>query len=116
MLLRREEAVLDLYNIALAVFLFASPWLFAFPDEGSRFNAWVGGGIIIAMSAAAILAFAEWEEWISFGLGLWLVASPWVLGFGQRPAHVIIAVGAIVAFLAALKLFLMHDKQTASHH
>lgn len=33
------------------------------------------------LAAAALLAFAEWEEWLSLVLGLCLVAAPWVLEF-----------------------------------
>jgi hypothetical protein len=33
---RRREAVLDLYNILLAAFLFITPWLFGYPREATH--------------------------------------------------------------------------------
>jgi SPW repeat len=33
---------------------------------------------------AAIVAFAEWEEWINVVFGLWVAASAWVVGFASR--------------------------------
>ena len=46
-------------------------------------------------------------------LGIWLIASPWALGFAHtRAMHFSIGVGVTVAFLAALELWLVYD---ASH-
>jgi hypothetical protein len=45
-------------------------------------------------------AAARWQDWASFGLGLWLAVSPWVLGY----AHVDAATGnaAFVGLAIAL--------------
>ena len=57
------------------------------------------------MSAAAILAFREWEEWVSLLAGLWMIISPFLLGFAHTPAmHVNIGIGCAVMFLAGLEL------------
>jgi len=43
-------------------------------------------------------------------LGQWLVASPWILGFTHtRAMHFSIGLGAVVAFLAVLKLWLVYE-------
>jgi hypothetical protein len=53
-----------------------------------------------------------WTEWINLLLGFWLIASPWVLGFAHtRAMHVSIGVGVVVAFLAALEIWLVYDKE-----
>jgi hypothetical protein len=31
-------------------------------------------------------AATKWQDWASFGLGLWLAVSPWVLGYSQLEA------------------------------
>jgi hypothetical protein len=55
--------------------------------------------------------FAEWEEWINLLLGVWVLVSPWVLSFSAqttaRWAHV--GIGLIVAVLAGLRLWFMHQ-------
>jgi SPW repeat len=105
----RNESALDLYNLSFGLFLFVSPWLFAYASESARIDIWTSGAVIAAMSIMAIVAFSNWEEWINFGLGVWLMASPWVLGFMHTKAmHVSIGIGAMVAFMAVLELFLVN--------
>ena len=105
---RRRETVLDAYNLALGAFLFVAPWLFSFGNGTARAEDWTGGALVIAISGAAILAFAEWEEWANLILGLWLLASPWALGFGHTAMRVHVAVGIMIAFISALELWLLH--------
>ncbi len=109
----RPESVLDLYNLLLAMFLFISPWLFARANGTAAVDLRVSGAAIAALSLAAVLAFANWEEWANLLLGFWLIVSPWALGFAHtRAMHFSIGVGLAVAFLAALELWLVYD---ASH-
>lgn len=45
-----------------------------------------------------------------FFFGLWLIASPWILGFAHvRAMHFSIGIGAVVTFLALLELWLVYD-------
>lgn len=113
---RRRESALDVYNLALGLFLFVSPWLFSFVRESARLDAFATGALITALSIAAIIAFVEWEEWITLVLGLWMLASPWLLGFLHTPAmHVSLFVGAAVTFLALLELWLIHYPPDEGH-
>ena len=69
-------------------------------------DAWVSSVLIMSLSATALIAFAEWEEWGLLILGLWLAASPWVLGFQNATAmKVNVGLGLIVA---AVDLWLIH--------
>ncbi|MGA2943909.1 MAG: SPW repeat protein [Xanthobacteraceae bacterium] len=112
----RRESVLDLYCLMAGLFLFASPWLFAFANESARIDIWTSGALIAATSIIAIAAFSNWGEWLKFLLGSWLVVSPWMLGFVHTKAmHVSIGAGITVAFLAALELWLVNcDPQQAT--
>ena len=106
---RRPEAVLDVYNLLLGALLFVSPWLFAFAHGTAGADAWLGGAVIAAVSLAALMVYTEWEEWIALTAGLWMMLSPFVLGFPHTTAmHVIIGIGFVVSFLAALDLWLIH--------
>jgi hypothetical protein len=105
----RRISALDCYAVAFGLFLFVSPWLFAYVSEKVRIEVWAAGAAIAAISIAAIVAFSEWEEWLNLLLGAWLVVSPWVIGFVHtRAMHVSILIGLMVAFLAALELWLTH--------
>jgi hypothetical protein len=111
----RRESVLDLYNLVLAAILFATPWLFALANGTGKMDIWASSAAIAAISLAAMVAYTDWEEWANLLLGVWLIASPWILGFAHtRAMHFSIGLGALVAFLAALELWLVHDHYTAS--
>jgi hypothetical protein len=105
----RRETILDVYNLALGGFLLAAPWLFSYAGATARADDWVSSAIVIASSAAALLAFSEWEEWVSVIVGLWVVASPWLLGFQHTRAMAVnVAVGLAIAYMSALELWLIH--------
>lgn len=105
----RRESILDVYQMALGLFLFLSPWLFAFPHSVSRVDDWMIGLAVVAVGIAATMAFSEWDEWINLLLGVWLVIAPWVLGFIYPTAtHISVAVGLVIAYLALLDLWLIH--------
>jgi hypothetical protein len=106
----QREAVLDLYNLLLAALLFVSPWLFRLTNSPGKMDLWATGAVIAVISLAAITAYRNWEEWANLLLGLWLIISPWLLGFAHtRAMHFSIGVGVVVAFLAALDLWLHYD-------
>ncbi len=107
----RHGSVLDLYNLALAMFLFISPWLFARASGTAAMDLWASGAAIALLSLTAMLVFSIWEEWANLLLGLWLIVSPWLLGFAHTSAmHFSIGVGAAVAFFAAIELWLVYDE------
>ena len=108
----------DVANLILGALLFVSPWLFAFDAGSPTQNAIISGIVIAVLSIAALTNFAIWEEWLNLIVGLWVVVSPWLLGFQATTAmsvHVI--VGLIVAALAAVELWIMYQNpphQTAA--
>jgi hypothetical protein len=106
---QRQHAILEIYQLALAAFLFVSPWLFAFAHGTLRIDTWISAAVVVGVSAVALIAFREWEEWIACALGLWIAVSPWVLGFQHTVAMFInLTVGILIAYLALLQLWLIH--------
>ena len=105
--MKRKGAILDVYNLTLGVFLFASPWLLGFAGGIAGEDVWVSGILICLFSLVALLAFREWDEWANLVLGAWLIGSPWLLGFPHtRAMHVTTAVGLVVFYLSGLELWL----------
>jgi len=105
----RKEAWLDVVILALAVFLFLSPWIYRFTSNqaGAR-DAWICGIVIGLASIWAIFSYAEWEEWVSVVFGLWLLISPWVLGFHNTlltAMRVDVSVGIVIVLLALADLW-----------
>lgn len=85
----------DSLNVVFGLWLILSPWALQYATiEGAFWNAIIVGMIVAAAALAALVDFHEWEEWAGMAFGLWLVASPWVLGFAGAEA---VAVGSGVA-------------------
>lgn len=110
--LQERETAPDVYNLFLAAVLFLSPWLFKLTNSQGRIDLWVTSAIIVILSLAAIIAYRDWEEWINVLMGVWLIASPWLLGFPHtRAMHLSIGFGVAIVLLALLDLFLHYEKR-----
>jgi hypothetical protein len=98
---RTSERWQDIINVALAIWLFVSPWVLGYSGAAAP-NAWVIGVVVFLLSATSLAQFRLWEEWINVLLGIWLILSPWVLHFStsSRPTSNAIIVGIIVGLLA----------------
>ena len=106
----RSESVLDIYNLLLAMVLFASPWFFAHASRTAGIDLRLSSAAIVILSLAAMIAYSTWEEWINLALGLWLVVSPYLLGFAHTPAmHFSIGIGSAIVFFAGLELWLRYE-------
>jgi hypothetical protein len=108
----------DVANLILGAILFFSPWMFGFEAGRASENANIAGIAIVVLAIAALAAFAVWEEWLNLIVGLWALVAPWVLGFQGTAIKVHVIIGAAVAILAALELWIMSQnppRLTASH-
>ena len=95
----------------LGAWLFLTPWIFGFvPNTAASWNAWLSGVAIGVIALAALLAFAEWEEWISLLLGVWVAVSAWAVGFAihATPTWVHVVTGIFVAVVAGVRLWFIH--------
>ena len=106
---RRNLMFVDWINLILGLALIASPWVLGFTAGTVTLNAVIGGFAIGVVAVAALAAFAQWEELVNLALGVWVLVSPFVLGFSTETiatwTHV--AVGLAVAVLAAAELWLV---------
>ena len=97
----------DWASFALALWLAVSPWLADYAaHDAATANAAVCG---LALALVAHFGFSCDElstEWLNLGGGLWLVAAPFMLGFGANYVAAVnsIAVGAFIALLSAWAL------------
>jgi len=101
----------DVANLILGAILFFSPWIWNFATGLPSQNAHVAGIAIFVLALAALAAFAVWEEWLNLIVGLWVIVSPWLLGFqGNRTAMTVsVVIGILVALLAAIELWLRYQ-------
>lgn len=71
----------DWINLILGAWLFVSPWVLQYADSTAAWNAYIMGAGIAVFAAIAAYMPKAWEEVINTLIGVWLVISPFVLGF-----------------------------------
>ena len=72
----------DPVNALLGSWLVLSPWVVGYAqDRVALTNAVAVGALLAAGAIGAIVLPTAWEEWTEVALGIWLMASPWALGF-----------------------------------
>jgi hypothetical protein len=109
--MKRNQAIGDVVNLILAVWLFLSPWIVGFAGlMPAAWTAWLSAIAIAIFAIAALSAFAEWEEWINLILGIWVLVSPWVVRVSaeRTPTVVFFITGLLVAVVAAIELWMQH--------
>ncbi|MGO9391474.1 SPW repeat protein [Rhodoblastus sp.] len=107
----------DYANLVLGVLLFLSPWALGYANtEMAARTAWIGGIVIAILALAAIVNFAEWEEWLTLLMGAAVLVSPYLLGFSDVrnavAAHNVI--GLLVVLASGWELWTVHHRHTPS--
>ena len=98
----------DVVNALLGVCLILSPWALGYDGMTMAMsNAVVIGLALIAAALGAIFVPRAWEEWTEGILGVWMLISPWMLGFAMVREAMLTAVviGVAAAALALWTLF-----------
>ena len=93
----------DLFGFLTGLWLFLSPWLMDYSTlSHAAWNAYIIGAALVVFEAAALAYSTIWEELLDMALGVWLLASPFVLGFVAQQAAAMnaVIVGVIVIILA----------------
>jgi hypothetical protein len=112
----------DWGNLLLGAWLFISPWVMRYPSEipNATWNAHILGAAIVVFAAFAMYMPRIWEEGLNIALGIWLIASPWILGFEtyRDVTTNTVIVGALVTALAAWAMLQHKDyeKWRRDHH
>lgn len=96
----------NVVNLVLGLWLFFSPWIFGtttiYADLAAMsWNFWIVGAVIAISAGLALRDLRPWEEWTNLILGVWLLISPWVLGYTLATAlfwNALIVGAAVVVF------------------
>ena len=84
----------DWLGVALGVWLLLSPWMFGYAEQSAAaMNALFLGTTLVVLELLNLGLHDDIEEWWDIAAGVWLVVSPFMLGFAQVGAAVINAVG-----------------------
>ncbi len=93
----------DAVNAVIGVWMVVSPWALGYAGEtAAATNAVLAGAVLLAVALGAMLMPRAWEEWSEAVVGLWLVASPWIVGFAAHmdARNVALCTGIVVLVLA----------------
>ena len=88
----------DWVNLILGVWLFITPFIFGMISATGTvaWNGYIFGTIVAALSIWALVQPRPWEEWTNLVVGIWLILSPFVLGFTTETAamwnHLIVGI------------------------
>ena len=102
----------DSANFILGLWLIISPWVLGYASSMvPTWNALIVGVIIAVAAASTLVAFHQWEEWVNVVLAVWLIISPWILGFSAMAAAVSnqVIVGIVVGVLAIWSMRVEHE-------
>jgi SPW repeat len=101
-----RRAAFDLCKLACAAALFCSPWMLELSPIPA-WNLWCCGYAMLTIIVADLTAEADWEPRTSLYLGAWLAAAPWLLGFSQDGAAMLLHVagGGVISLLSAAELW-----------
>lgn len=119
----------DWLGMVLGVLIVLSPWLTGEPNHGfgqlsepglAMLSTVLVGVLVFGLAQMEYIALQRWEEGCEIALGLWLIASPYLLGYSGagtlRLWHT--GLGAVVFLLATLKLWQdwnLTDQELARH-
>lgn len=102
----------DGISLILGLIVVLSPWL-----AGAATNAVVMtatgfvGFLIVAMAGLEMVSLRRWEETIETLCGAWLIASPYIFGYGSALRLWHMALGALVMLLALFELWQDWDRK-----
>jgi SPW repeat len=81
----------DALVVMIGVWLVASPWILTYssPDiVGLVLASWnfiIVGITLITLGLMAITSYRLWQEWLDVAAAVWLIVSPWALGYQAMP-------------------------------
>ncbi len=105
----RNIPLADAISLVFGTLLFLAPWIFDLSNDTARQNAWYAGALIALVAIMELAAFAVWAEWMNLTLGVWVVASPWIMDFSDRTTAlwVHLIAGSVVAISSAVDLYVV---------
>ena len=68
------------------------------------------------MGIAALVQFAEWEDWVALVAGVLMIISPWVWASPRyiTPVWAFVVLGVIVAVASISEIWMVHKPVSAS--
>lgn len=111
---KQERRFQDWVNLAVGFGLAVYPWIIDYSEHRLATQISVASGVLIFLVAgAALVRFAEWEEWLNAALGLAVMASPFVFRLTnvEMATQALVLGGAIVVAMSVWELWTIHHPE-----
>ncbi|MBO6521196.1 MAG: SPW repeat protein [Rhodospirillales bacterium] len=96
----------DVVSIVLGILVVAAPVVYAeHASQYANISSVVAGMAIVALGFLQFMWLKRWEEHLELACGIWVMASPYLMGYGGQLAMAHYALGFLVAALAAFELW-----------
>ncbi len=95
----------DWATITLGIVIVVSPWLAGTTEPLMVvWNTFLIGMVVAVLGAFELIRLERWEEGAQILCGLWLIASPFNVGYGGALRMMHFILGALVILLAIVEL------------
>lgn len=87
----------------LGIWLIISPWVVGFAGQDAPFwNTLICGIAVLLVALGAVRSASASLSWLNVALGIWLLVSPWVVGFSDFESATAndVVLGVVVGILA----------------
>lgn len=105
-------------NILLGLWLVLSPFFFGYASSAELGSDMLAGAAIALLAAFRTFQrdVGDWADWLTALLGVWVLLSPWIIGFSNNQAHTFndVMVGTIVLAFSLVSRFILHREPTFS--
>lgn len=102
----------DIASIVLGALIVASPFIAGMEGVTVMMVTTVAaGGLVVITGLMELSVQRRWDEGVALVCGLWMIASPYVLGYQGDIRGWHIGLGVLVAILALLELWQPHEKR-----
>ena len=105
--------------MVMAFLLFISPFLFSYAAmTATAFDDYIIAVVVFALAAIrqATIKRSEWLSWVNLVLGVWLIVSPFILGFTSLIAiWATIILGIVIGALSIANISETRRSMPISH-
>ncbi len=111
---KTERRVQDWTSLIIGFGIAVYPWVVGYSQDVMATQIRLISGILIFLvAAAALIRFAEWEEWLNMLLGLAVAATPFIfkLTGNDMATQTLFIGGIIVAAMSAWELWMIHHPE-----
>ena len=90
----------QIFNMFLGLLVMVAPGIWDFPKDAGN-NNYIVGPLIITFAMVAITDVGRNLRWVNIVCGIWLMLSPYVLGYGGEPFFIntVTSIGIIILSL-----------------